>query len=198
MLYATDYAEVRLPVHDDELAYLNLPLNGVAVSGESKATALLRAKFAGKQHTWQSTIVRTEGELDPQTRMINLVAQVESPYAVIDGRPPLAVGLFVEAEIQGQVVDDVLVLPRSAIQANQQIYVVTAENTLEFREAVILRIVGEDVYVNGGLKPGELVCLSTLNNAVEGMLVQPVAEALRLNERPTERQAEIQSGQIGL
>ena len=201
MLYATDYAEVRLPVHDDELAYLNLPLNGDADGKMSKATALLRAKFAGKQHAWESTIVRTEGELDPQTRMINLVAQVESPYAVIDGRPPLAVGLFVEAEIRGQVVDNVFVLPRSAIQANQQIYVVTTESTLEFREAVILRIVDEDVYVNGGLKPGELVCLSTLNNAVEGMLVQPVAETLRLNERPTERQVETQTepqaGQIG-
>lgn len=185
MLYATDYAEVRLPVHDDELAYLNLPLSGTAVGIESKATALLRAKFAGKQHTWQSTIVRTEGELDPQTRMITLVAQVESPYAIVDGRPPLAVGLFVEAEIQGQMVDNVFALPRSAIQANQQIYVVTPENTLEFRDAEVLRIVEEDVYINGGLKPGELVCLSTLNNAFEGMLVQPVAETMP------------QAGQIG-
>jgi RND family efflux transporter MFP subunit len=193
MLYATDFAEVRLPVHDDELAYLNLPLDGIALSVGSEATAMLRAKFAGQQHEWQSTIVRTEGELDPQTRMINLVAQVESPYAAVDGRPPLAVGLFVEAEIQGQMVDNVFVLPRSAIQANQQVYIVTEDNTLEFRDAEILRIVEEDVYISGGLKAGELVCLSTVNNAVEGMFVQPVAAA----ETQPQTQEPTQTGQVG-
>ena len=174
-IYATDYAEVRLPVHDDELAFLNLPMDGSEVASADVATAKLRARFGGKEHVWASKIVRTEGELDPQTRMITVVAQVEAPYRVSGDRPPLAVGLFVEAEIEGQQVDNVFVLPRSAIQNNQQIYVVTAENTLEFREPEILRIVDEQVYISDGIEPGDLVCLSTMNNAVVGMNVRPVA-----------------------
>jgi len=175
-LYATDIAEVRLPLHDEELAYLDLPLAGQA--GGEDPLVILRAKFAGEMHTWEGRIVRTEGELDPQNRMINVVAQVTAPYEQRDGKPPLAVGLFVEAEIIGRQVDSVYVLPRSALQANEQVYVVGNDNRLQFRDVEILRLVGEEVYVTSGFQQGETICVSTLSNAVEGMLVKPVTESL--------------------
>ena len=171
-LYATDVAEVRLPIQDEELAYLKLPLSGQ--TDQHMPTVILRARFAGEEHTWQGRIVRTEGELDPKTRMINIVAQVQSPYERSGSRPPLAVGLFVEAEIIGKRVDNVFVLPRSALQANEQVYVMTDENRLSFREVEIIREVGEDVYITGGLKRGETISLSTVSNAIEGMLVRPI------------------------
>jgi RND family efflux transporter MFP subunit len=174
-LYATDVAEVRLPIQDEELAYLQLPLSGQ--TDQHMPTVILRARFAGEEHTWQGRIVRTEGELDPKTRMINIVAQVQSPYERSGSRPPLAVGLFVEAEIIGKRVDNVFVLPRSALQANEQVYVMTDENRLSFREVEIIREVGEDVYITGGLKRGETISLSTVNNAIEGMLVRPIDKA---------------------
>lgn len=174
-LYATDVAEVRLPIQDEELAYLQLPLSGQ--TDQHMPTAILRARFAGEEHTWQGRIVRTEGELDPKTRMINVVAQVQSPYERSGSRPPLAVGLFVEAEIVGKRVDKVFVLPRSALQANEQVYVVTDRNRLTFREVEVIRKVGEDVYVTDGLKLGETISLSTVNNAIEGMLVRPIDKA---------------------
>jgi RND family efflux transporter MFP subunit len=172
MLYATDYAEVRLPVHDDELAFLDLQLGGKTGEGITQPIALLSAQFAGTQHIWQGRVVRTEGELDPQTRMINLVAQVDAPYESVAGKPPLAVGLFVEAEILGREIAGVYVLPRSAIQANQQVYVIAGDRTIEFRDVEIIRMVDESVYVVDGIDNGELVCLSTINNAVEGMSVR--------------------------
>jgi len=175
-LYSTDFAEVRLPVHDEELAYLQLPLTGVAGDNTVKPKVTLRARFAGKEHVWEGIIVRTEGELDPQTRMINVIAQVEAPYKQKDDRPPLAVGLFVEAEILGNQVDSVYIVPRSALQANNQVYIIDGENRLVFREVDILRIVDEKVYIRGGFGSGETVCLSTLNNAIQGMVVQPVSQ----------------------
>ena len=174
-LYATDVAEVRLPIQDEELAYLQLPLSGQ--TDQHMPTVILRARFAGEEHTWKGRIVRTEGELDPKTRMLNIVAQVQSPYERSGSRPPLAVGLFVEAEIIGKRVDNVFVLPRSALQANEQVYVMTDENRLSFREVEIIREVGEDVYITGGLKRGETISLSTVNNAIEGMLVRPIDKA---------------------
>ena len=174
-LYATDIAEVRLPLHDEELAYLDLPLTGTLLK-DKQPTVILRAQFAGELHTWEGNIVRTEGELDSQTRMINVVAQVESPYEQAGNRPPLAVGLFVEAEIIGHLVNGVVVLPRSAIQVNDQVYVVGNDNRLQFRDVDILRNVGEEVYVTNGVRAGENLCLSALTYAVPGMLVVPVAE----------------------
>ena len=120
--------------------------------------------------------MRTEGELDPKTRMITVVAQVEAPYKTRDDRPPLAVGLFVEAEIIGRVAEDIYIVPRSALQANKQVYIIDAENKLVFRDVEILRIVDENVYIGAGLSSGEVVCLSTLSSAIEGMAVRPVTD----------------------
>jgi RND family efflux transporter MFP subunit len=121
-IYATDYAEVRLPINDEELAFLDLPLGPVIEGAQTiPATEVtITARFAGKEHQWLAQVVRTEGELDPQTRMINVVARVESPYAPAAGRTPLAVGLFVDAEIHGRLARDVAVLPRSAVRPGGQ------------------------------------------------------------------------------
>ena len=175
-LYATDVAEVRLPIHDEELAYLELPLS--ATENPHQPAVTLRAKFAGARHSWEGKVVRTEGELDPKTRMINVIAQVDSPYEQ-EPKPPLAVGLFVEAEIFGRRLDDVFILPRSALQTNGQVYVIGRDNRLQFRNVEILRILDEEVYVTSGFQAGETICLSTLNNALEGMRVQPVTETER-------------------
>jgi RND family efflux transporter MFP subunit len=175
-LYSTDFAEVRLPIHDEELAFLQLPLNGISDENTPEPKVILRTRFAGKHHEWEGTIVRTEGELDPQTRMINVIAQVEAPYKTSGERPPFAVGLFVEAEILGRVFNDVYIVPRSALQANKQVYIIDGDNKLVFRDVDILRTVNEDVYIQGGIEAGETICLSTVNNAIQGMTVRPVNE----------------------
>ena len=171
-IYATDVAEVRLPIHDAELAFLDLPLDGTEQAPSAQPMVKLRATFAGRQHVWDGRIVRTEGELDPKTRMINVVARVDEPYRMEGDRPPLAVGLFVEAEIIGTEAEDVFVLPRSAVQADNQVYIVRADDTLEFRDIDIMRTVGESVYVTGGIDAGEVISLSTVNNAIDGMRIR--------------------------
>jgi RND family efflux transporter MFP subunit len=106
-LYAIDYVEVRLPIPDRQLAYLDLPLMrpGGGRNGrgevEEGPVVTLSANFAGEDHTWTGQVERTEGEIDARSRMVHVVARVEAPYeqAAEGGRPPLAVGLFVRAEI---------------------------------------------------------------------------------------------------
>jgi hypothetical protein len=117
-------------------------------------------------------VVRTEGEIDPRTRMINVVARVLSPYETNEDKPPLSVGLFVGAEIQGMSFDNVVVLPRSALRGKSTIYVVDAENRLQIRDIVVLREVNDEVYIQGGLNAGERVCISPLETALDGMLVR--------------------------
>ena len=103
-IYAVDYAEVRLPIPDDAAAFVDLPIDYRGEGGEApQPKVVLTADFGGEQFSWNGRIVRTEGELDPRTRMIHAVARVEDPYGRGDdpNRPPFAVGLFVEAEIEG-------------------------------------------------------------------------------------------------
>lgn len=171
-IYAIDFAEVRLPIPDAELAYLDLPL--VYDEGETlKPIAVtLRARFAGQEHEWQAEVVRTEGELDAQTRMVNVVARVPEPYARIEGKPPLSVGLFVEAEISGPEVRNIVVLPRSALRGGDRVLIVDADERLRFRAVDVLRVSRDQVLVQGGLEDGDRVCVSPLEIAMEGMLVR--------------------------
>ena len=174
VLYATDYAEVRLPILDDALAFLDLGLLRSDSNPSDSLKVLLRAKLAGQDQEWQGYIVRTEGELDPRTRMINLVARVDAPYAQAGDSLPLAVGLFVEAEIYGPYVDDVIVLPRSALRNKNQVMVVDKDKRLRFRSIGVLRIADDLVYVDQGLVMGELVSISGLSSALDGILVRPL------------------------
>ncbi|MCX2979576.1 efflux RND transporter periplasmic adaptor subunit [Halieaceae bacterium IMCC14734] len=176
VLYATDYAEVRLPINDAELAILDLPL--VPVVGEVSTLAATKvtisARFAGEEHHWPAQIVRTEGEIDPLTRMIHLVARVDAPYARVAGRAPLAVGLFVNAEIHGRLAQNVAVLPRSAVRQNDRVLVVDSDSRLQFRSVSVMRTVGELAYIDSGLVAGDRVCISSLDTAIEGMTVRMV------------------------
>ena len=174
-LYSTDYAEVRLPVLDQELAHLPLTLARPPDRDQPPVAVVLKAEFAGREHTWRAEVVRTEGELDGDTRMVNVIAQVAAPYDPPTGAP-LTVGMFVEAEILGREVADVVVLPRAALQANDQVYLVGTDNRLKFRDVAILRATGEAVYIKGGIAEGELVCTSRLEAAVEGQLVRRLDE----------------------
>jgi multidrug efflux pump subunit AcrA (membrane-fusion protein) len=173
-LYAVDYAEVRLPVPDRELSYLDLPLAFTDPAGREGPLVELGAEFAGRAHTWQGRIVRTEGEIDPRSRTVNVVARVEDPYgrASAERGVPLAVGLFVEAAIQGREVSDAVVLPRTALRDSQQVIVVDDESRLRFRRVDVLRVQGDEVVIGEGLSTGERVCISPLVAPVEGMSVR--------------------------
>jgi RND family efflux transporter MFP subunit len=175
-IYATDFAEVRLPIHDEELAFLDLPLSTSGKNLDGQVITRLKARFAGEVHEWEGTIVRTEGEIDAKTRMVQLVARIADPYAAFSGKPPLAVGLFVEAEILGKELPAVVILPREAIRSNDQVYIVNSQNRLELRKLEILKRVGNQVYVAAGLTRGDVVCITNLTDAIPGMLVRTSSE----------------------
>lgn len=172
-LYSIDYAEVRLPIRDVDLAFLPLSLAN-RQSDEPPPKARLRAEFAGAEHFWVADVVRTEGELDPLTRMVNVVAQVPKPYEPAGASPPLTVGLFVEAEIFGNWVEDVFIVPRTALQEGGKVYVVAEDGRLSFRDVAVLRRTGETLYLQGELESNEVICLSPLANAAEGQRVRAI------------------------
>ena len=179
-IYAIDSAEIRLPVHDKELAFLDLSLFETAKSKDD--AVILKATFAGEQHTWSARIARTEGELDSRTRMINVIAEIDSPYSSKDSRPPLTIGLFVEAEILGRFIKDAVVIPQSAIQDRNLVYTVNEKNLLEFKKVKILRMINDQAVITDGLKTGDTVCISALRNAEPGMEVRT---STKLEEQKT-------------
>jgi len=179
-LYSVDVAEVRLPLPDEDLAFVRVPLSyrGDEETSLDGPEVLMRARFAGREHVWKGKIVRTEGEIDRSTRMLYAVAEVLDPYGhgQVPGRPPLAVGMFVEAEILGNWLKGAVVLPRAAIRGTDQVYVIDSEGKLQFRTVDVFKNERERVVVRGGLEEGESVCISPMETVVEGMGVRVANE----------------------
>ncbi len=175
-IYATDYVEVRLPIPDKELAYLDLALFGGSPVGEGPLVTL-RAVFAGKAQEWTGRIVRTEGEIDTKSRMVHVVARVEDPYQATEGSAPLAVGLFVQAEIEGPVAAKLMRVPRGAMRDGDTLLVVDVENRLQEKKVELMRLERDDALVRADLPAGTKVCISQIEAFVPGMLVKPRLES---------------------
>jgi RND family efflux transporter MFP subunit len=172
-VYASDQAEVRLPIADRQLAFLNLPVDHRGeLPAEQQPRVTLRAEYAGRSLEWQGTIVRTEAQIDTASRMVHVVARISNAAQPV----PLNVGLFVNAEIEGLLADDIVVLPRTALRDGDRVLVVDGENNLRYREIEPLRLYKDEVLIQAGLAAGERVCVSPLQTAVDGMPVQPVTE----------------------
>ncbi|MCB1035565.1 MAG: efflux RND transporter periplasmic adaptor subunit [Acidobacteria bacterium] len=175
-VYGIAAAEVRLPILDAELAFLDLPL---AEAFEDGPEVELSATFAGAQRRWRGRVVRTQGQIDPATRMVGLVARVKDPYGRVaeEAEVPLPVGLFVEAEILGSE-EPVFRLPREALHRREgrDHVLVVEDGRLVFRPVEVLQRTEAELLIRSGLADGERVCISPLETPVDGMAVRTVED----------------------
>ncbi|MHA7872278.1 MAG: efflux RND transporter periplasmic adaptor subunit, partial [Hyphococcus sp.] len=173
-IFSTDIAEIRLPLTDNDLAKLGLPIAFVESDEEPGPPVILSAFIAGQQHEWRARIARTDGAIDPATRQISAIAVVDDPYgAGADDGTPLAMGLFVDAVIQGKPYENAIVLPRSALYGRDVVYVINASDTLERRTVKVVATERDKVTIASGVNPGERVVTSPLRGAGDGDRVTP-------------------------
>ena len=170
-IYASDAVEVRLPIVNAQLAYLD-PANLQRGELDPATAPMIRltARYAGTSFVWRGQLARTEGEIDAQSRMITAVARVRQDNQSPDV-PPLQVGAFVAAEIEGQYLDDIVRLPRAALRPNSQVLIIDSDNRLRFRAVNVLRLENDFVLIDSGLESGEVVNLSPIQTVVDGMRV---------------------------
>ena len=108
--------------------------------------------------------------------MLHVVARVDDPYARNGAsQPPIPVGLFVRAEIEGRKLESVYVLSPIALRDQNRVFVVDAEQRLRFRPVEVMRRGREKVIVSGGLEPGDEVVVSPVRAVTDGMRVRTVA-----------------------
>ena len=176
-LFATDVAEVRLPLSATDLRFIDLPKPGPTVAlGQAPKVTL-----SGRGAEWVGRVVRSEGMVDPLNRMVYVVAQITDPYGLAnDTVAPLRSGMFVRASIEGRTQENVIVLPRHALRGRNQVWIVS-ENKLTFRTVKVAFADAKQVIVAAGIQPGEQVVVSLLAAVVDGMGVK-VREAESMDE----------------
>ena len=183
-IFATDYLEVRLPLPEQESRFLDLPHAYKDDKGEGSGEAIpvaLLAQIAGEQVIWEGEIVRVESGLDEQTRQAVAVARVSEPYAKReDGRPPLLMGTFVQAEIDGGDLENVFVIPRSAVRAGNEIILISEENRLSRVTVHPLVSNADHVVVKVGsdtaISDGDVLCLTPIPFPADGARVIPTID----------------------
>ncbi len=172
-IISVDVAEVRLPIPQGKLEYLELPGLGVYPQG---AEIDLYTDVGGVVNHWAAQLHRSEGVFDERSRVLYTVARIEDPYALQDPqREPLRVGTFVNANIRGRALPDLVALPRYVMRAGNHLWVVDGDNRLRDREVSILRTGGDLVYVSAGLEDGERVSLTSLDTSLAGSEVEVVS-----------------------
>lgn len=174
-VFSIDIAEVRLPLTDSQLVELKLPLGYMAEDPLTAPKVNFRAALGDRDFFWQGHIVRIDAAVNKDTRLIYATAEVIDPYGLgaTEGMP-MAVGMFVSAEIEGIAEQAAYVMPRLALRNEDKVYVINAENHLEIRTVKVLSTSEDQVMVTSGVRQGEHVVTSTLPNAVDGMDVEPV------------------------
>ena len=173
-VFSTDTVEIRLPLTDSQLAELNLPM-GFMADAFNAPVVQFTAQVGNTQHAWGGRIVRTHASVDQQTRLIYAIAEVEDPYGQgADSGTPLAVGMFVHADIAGVNSQLAMVLPRLALRNANKVYVINDQDRLEIRTVEVLSTSEEIVLVSNGLAVGDKVVTSTIPAAVDGMEVRAI------------------------
>lgn len=168
-VFAVDYAEVRLPLTQADLQFLDLPRS----TGARPVPVTLTARVAGVEQRWDGAITRTEGVFDSRTRVLYAVAQLQDPYGIENAHPePLRMGTFVNAEIQGRNAGALFAVPRHALYKGTTVWLVGDDNRLEAAEIGIVRADTDYVYADSGLKAGDRICITPMEQPLPGMPVR--------------------------
>ena len=175
-LFATDIAEVRLPLVTSDLSFIDLPASGAKVVLGQAPKVTLSAQAGDRRMKWLGHIVRSEETVDPMNRMVYVVAQITDPYGLASGNAaPLRSGTFVRASIEGRTQENVIVLPRQALRGKDRVWVIENGKTRSNRMRLLFRKVkvsfadSEHAVIAEGLESGELVGVSLIPGVIDGM-----------------------------
>ncbi len=190
-VFAVDYAEVRLPIAGRDMRHLKLP----EMEGDAPVDVELRdAIDPGSESVWQARIVRTEGTLDANSLELFAIARIDDPFSLHSDHAILRIGQPVVATLQGQTLDDVIVIPRNAVRRLDQVHLIDEEK-LTLRTLTIDPLWSDEDNViirNGAIREGELLATTMLVYAPEGSLVEIISDddvSVSLAGEPPEMEA---------
>ncbi|ABC28323.1 Membrane-fusion protein [Hahella chejuensis KCTC 2396] len=190
-IYATDYVEVRLPLNNTDLGFIDLPEQ--RRGGEPPGVTIFN-NLASTKESWRGKIVRTEGAIDATTQQLYVVAQIDDPFGLQDAeRYPLKIGQYVSAEIQGRRLPEALVIPVSTIYQGSYVYVAKGD-VLHRQNIEIGWQSGKSALISEGLQAGEELILTPLGQVNSGVRIkraqnEPEKVARRNAEKTTDATA---------
>ena len=171
-MYTSNEIEVTLSVKDSDLQFLDIPMDGRKLNPDQKSIVIIKSLYRGEMQEWAGNLERVDGVIDPMTRMIKLIANFKNDF-IEETKPILPIGLFVEAEINGKQLEDIFMIPNTALTPNDELLVLNQDDALEIRKVKVVTKMKNYILVKEGIKAGERVVISKLSIVTNGMLVNP-------------------------
>lgn len=171
-LFGIESVEVSLSLPLSDLEFLDLPVERTRDAFRLKPTRVtLLGRFGTREQQWVGELVRVGGEIDIDSRMASVVVAVKDPYSREQNSesPPLRVGMFVEAEIQGKTAKGVYVVPRVQLWENQKALAVDQEGKLRIRDLDVLRADRTHSVIKGGFEVGDRLCVTAIDIPQDGI-----------------------------
>ena len=191
-VYALDAAEIDLSLSQKEISFLGF------VDGYSNGSPIRVETLDSEGNAvHRGSLDRSQGMVDPKTRLTNFVARIDNCFANPFSKPqvlsPLSLGQFVNLRLIGKKIPT-FILPDSAFRDLETILVVDQKNRLHPRKVEVLHRTNRQVWVGKGLKSGDRVCITPIEIISEGMKVRVVSDAPPVPKAEKVKEAADQNG----
>lgn len=179
-LYATEAVEVVVPMSDGQAALIGGLWGARAGDERTRIPARVEAAFGGRRFSWDAYVDRAETALDEETRTVDVVLRVPNAFGEDPeqpDRPPLLLGTFARADIEGRAFERYFVIPATALRDDGTVWLVRSDTLLAMAPVELIQRVEDSAFVHGALEEGDPVIVSQLPWVTDGMTVR-VAEPL--------------------
>lgn len=184
-VFATDFAEVRLPLAPDQLPFVKLPTRENDAPVNVTLTDALDHPKRPSGNIWKARIVRTEGTLDEHSRELFAIARIDDPFGLVSKNPELRIGQPVRAAVEGTVLKDVFVIPRDALRGVNRIYLIDkTEFTINRTEIEPIWSNAEVLVIRDGLQPGDWLASSRIPYSPDGAPVEIIEARIAADHPP--------------
>ena len=168
-IFATDFAEVRLPLSTSDLSFINLPKPSKTLEINQAPKVILTNQVGEEVQNWTGLIVRSEENVDPINRMVYVIARIDDPYSLknTDGNP-LRLGTFVKATIDGRTSKRIIALPRTTLRGKDRVWIAKDEKLI-YRKVKAIYQDQNLAIISKGIESNEQVIVSLLAGVIDGM-----------------------------
>lgn len=159
------WVEVNLPVRI--LKWLTFPED----NKQDGANVTIRNASDWEEGESRSGILMNRiGALDQQSRLARLLIKIPDPLNLDNNTdaPVMIIGSFVEAELQGDTIRDVIRLNRNYLRNNNTVWVMENEQ-LSIKDVEVKLTDAHYAYISSGLENGAKVVTSNISTVTDGI-----------------------------
>ncbi|PCI62511.1 MAG: efflux transporter periplasmic adaptor subunit [Gammaproteobacteria bacterium] len=189
-IFATDIVEIRLPIHNSDLQFIDLPEQYRKSDHNEKLNLENNSVFftsdLAPTQRWQGQLIRTAGSIDDKAQQLYVVAQIENPFKQNNTDHnkhgiSIKIGQYLDAKIQGKLLEHALVIPNTSIYQGSYVYIVE-QGLLKRQEITIAWQNDQQALISSGLEFGQQLVLTSLGQISSGTKVEIVGQKKTLRK----------------